>query len=313
MNEQTVLITGGTGMLGNAFKDIKTKFKLVLVGSSDYNLFNYSETCKMFQNVNPDMCIHLAAKVGGVKANTDYIADFCADNLLINHNVLKSANEVGVEKVLSLLSTCVYPDKATYPLTEDQIHSGVPHFSNFGYAHAKRMLDVQSRAYRSQYGRNYITAIPNNMFGEYDNFDLNNSHVIPAIIRKMYEAKIKNQNVTLWGDGTPLREFTYSKDIANILLFVLEKYNGELPVNIGNTKEYTIKFVAETIANILNFNGNIIWDTKKLSGQHKKPSDNSKLIELGFKNVDYTQFVTSLSNTCKWFVNNYPKVRGVIL
>ena len=313
MNRKTVLITGGTGMLGNAFKNIETKFKLVLVGSSDYNLLNYSEALKMFKDINPDMCVHLAAKVGGVKANTDFIADFCSDNLLINHNVLKSANEIGITKVLSLLSTCVYPDKANYPLTEEQIHNGMPHSSNFGYAHAKRMLDVQSRAYRLQYDRNYITAIPNNMFGEFDNFDLNNSHVIPAIIRKMYEAKIKQQDVVLWGDGKPLREFTYSKDIANTLLFLLENYNDEFPINIGNTREYSIKYVADMVAKILNFNGDVIWNTKKPSGQYKKPSDNSRLLSIGFQNYDYTKFEISLSNTCKWFIDNYPNVRGINL
>ena len=191
----------------------------------------------------------------------------------INTNVLAAANFSNVNRVLSLLSTCIYPNNANYPLTEDQIHSGPPHPSNFGYAHAKRMLDVQSRAYRQQYGRNYITAVPNNLFGEYDNFDLKNSHAIPAIIRKMYEAKINSQNVILWGDGSPLREFTYSKDLASILLFLLEKYNEPDPVNIGNTHEISIKQVADMVAEIIGFDGEITWDVASPMGQYRKPSD----------------------------------------
>ena len=144
---------------------------------------------------------------------------------------------------MSLLSTCVYPDAPyiTYPLTEAQLHLGPPHVSNFGYAYAKRAVDVMSRAYRQQYGCNFITAIPNNLYGENDNFHLEDSHVIPALIRKIWEAKINNKkNVKCWGDGTPLREFTYSKDIARILIFLLENYNEPGPINIGSTNEYSI-------------------------------------------------------------------------
>ena len=137
------------------------------------------------------------------------------------------------------------------------------------------MLDVQSRAYRQQHGCNFITAIPNNLFGEHDNFHLENSHVIPAIMRKMHEAKLNNENVVLWGDGSPLREFTYSKDLAEILLFLLEHYDKPEPINVGNTQEYSIREIAETIAEIVGFSGEIIWDTSKPMGQHRKPSNNS--------------------------------------
>ena len=273
----------------------------------------YEEQARdMFIRHSPDAVIHLAARVGGVKANTDYIADFYADNIMINANVLSCAKEFEVNKLVSLLSTCVYPDSATYPLTESQIHSGSPHDSNFGYAYAKRMLDVQSRALRRQHGCNFITAIPNNLFGENDNFHLEDSHVIPAIIRKIYEAKQKNENVVLWGDGSPLREFTYSRDLANILLFVLEHYDGAEPINVGNTKEVSINEVATIIADIMDFHGQIIWDTTKLSGQHRKPSDNSKLIELGWKQGDYTDLKNALTKTCKWVILNYPNLRGIV-
>ena len=163
--------------------------------------------------------------MGGLKANLNNLGSFYYENIIINSNVLEASRKFNVKKVVSLLSTCVYPDKITYPLTEEQIHNGKPHDSNYGYAYAKRMLDVQSQAYRDQYGCNFITAIPNNLFGENDNFDLENSHLIPAIIRKVHEAKMNNSDIILWGDGSPLREFTYSKDLAKIILFLLNNYD----------------------------------------------------------------------------------------
>jgi GDP-L-fucose synthase len=310
-NLNRILITGGTGMLGQAFENTHEGYEIVKVGTSKWDLTRYDDAIDMFETIRPAVCIHLAARVGGVKANTDNMADFCTDNLSINTNVLRAANQMDVTKVLSLLSTCIYPDNASYPLTEDQIHAGAPHISNFGYAHAKRMLDVQSRAYRQQYGRNFITAVPNNLFGPNDNYDLSNSHVIPAIMRKMHEAKINNKNVVLWGDGTPLREFTYSKDLADILLFLLEHYDEPEPINIGNTKEYSIKEVAEMIAEITGFTGEIVWDILKPSGQHRKPSDGSRLVELGWKQKDYKDLRKSLTETYKWVILKYPNLRGV--
>jgi GDP-L-fucose synthase len=249
--------------------------------------------------------------VGGVKGNSDCVADFYGDNTRMNTNILLLAHSLGVKKVLSLLSTCVYPDSATYPLTEDQIHNGPPHPSSYGYAHAKRMLDVHSRALRQQYGCNFITAVPNNLFGPNDNYDLEYSHVIPAIMRKFHEAKLKNENVILWGDGSSLREFTYSKDLAEILLFLLEHYDEPEPINVGNTQEYSIKEIAEIIAEIVDFNGEIVWDTSKPMGQHRKPSNNSKLIELGWRRENYTDLRKALTETYKWVRLNYPNLRGI--
>ena len=306
-----ILITGGTGMVGSAFQNIETEHEICLVGSSQYDLTSWYDTMCMVENTNPDAIIHLAAKVGGIKANMENQGDFYTINSLINTNVLKVAKDLKVNKVISLLSTCIYPDKVKYPLTEEQIHLGPPHSSNFAYAHTKRMLDVQSRAYRDQYGCNFITAIPNNLFGQNDNFDLQNSHVLPAIIRKVYEAKIKKKDIFLWGDGTALREFTYSQDLAKILLFLLENYNGATPINIGNTEEISIKEASETICDIMNFKGNIVWDPTKPKGQHRKPSDNSKLINLGWQKEKYTDFKKALTETCKWVIINYPNLRGV--
>jgi len=305
-----ILITGGTGMVGSSFHDITTNHKLIQVGSSDYDLRTKTACRCMLADSQPDAIIHLAAKVGGVKGNTDYVADFFCDNIMINTNILQSAVEFKVPKVLSLLSTCIYPDSPTYPLTEEQIHNGEPHRSNFGYAYAKRMLEVQSRAIRSQYGLNYITAVPNNIYGPKDNFDLQNGHVIPAMIIKFYEAKKNSTDVVLWGSGEPLREFTYSVDIAKSLLFLLENYEGESPINIGTTREISIKKVSEIISKEIGFTGNVIWDTSKPEGQLKKPSSNQKFLDIS-PNFCYTELEHGLRDTISWFKNNYPNVRGL--
>jgi len=310
----TLLVTGGSGMIGSALRNILPNkgFSNVVFLSSREGDLRDTETCfGLFRRYKPDYVIHLAAKVGGVKANSDYIGDFFKDNILINVNVLEAARIFNVKKAVSLLSTCVYPNKVTYPLTENQFHNGEPHSSNFGYAYAKRMLDVQSRAYREQYDCNFITAIPNNLFGENDNFDLQDSHVIPAMIRKIYEAKQESKKVTLWGDGAPLREFTYSEDLAEILLFLLEKYNGEHPINIGNTKEFSIKEIAHMLCEILEYDRNlIIWDKSQPAGQFKKPSNNIKLLDLGWEQEKYSNFKQVLKKVCNWFILNYPNVRG---
>lgn len=305
MKNSEILITGGSGLVGSYFNDnfIKPNSKL-------FDLRSDTDTFKLFKYYEPKYVIHLAAKVGGLKANSDYIGDFYTDNIKINTNVLEASKQFKVKKVVSLLSTCVYPDKAPYPLTECDIHSGEPHLSNFGYAYAKRMLEVQSRAYRQQYGCNFITAIPNNLYGKRDNFNLENSHVIPAIIRKIWEAKLLNKSsVEFWGDGSPLREFTYAKDIKKILLFLLENYDNKDPINIGNTVEYSIAYIVNLIAKILDYNGEIVWNNKN-NGQLRKPSNNTKLIDLGWKKEYYTDFEEGLTKTCSWFIKNYPdKIR----
>jgi GDP-L-fucose synthase len=300
-----MIITGGTGMVGSAFKKIAPQAEYI--------------TKDQFHNLSYDISekyvIHLAAKVGGVRANTEYVADFYSENSILNEKILNYAHKNGATKLVSLLSTCIYPDAAyiKYPLTEDQLHLGPPHDSNYGYAYAKRMVDVMTRAYRQQYGCNFITAVPNNLYGENDNFDLENSHVIPALIRKVWEAKVNNINhVECWGDGSPLREFTYSEDIARILIFLLENYNSPEPINIGNTDEYSIKEVVQIICKLLEYDGDVVWQTDKPSGQHRKPSSNQKLLDLGWKKEDYTSLEKGLKETCEWFIINYPNnIRGV--
>ena len=297
-------------MVGSSFSRIEHDHDIILVGSKDCDLREHDQTTSLIVDYSPHAIIHLAAKVGGVYGNFNNMSDFFYENVKINMNVLNTAKELGIKKVVSLLSTCVYPDDATYPLTEDQIHNGEPHYTNFGYAYAKRMLDVQSRAIRQQFGLNYITAVPNNLFGENDNFDLENGHVIPSLIRKIHEAKLTGIPPVLWGDGTSLREFTHSSDVARSLIFLLEYYNEATPVNIGNTSETSISTLVKILSNILDYKGKIKWDKARPAGQFKKPSSNKKFMKLcpAFK---YNNLNDSLEKTCAWFLDNYPNVRGI--
>jgi len=306
-----ILVTGGTGMVGSAFEKVTLGHELILVGSKHYDLSDKRDSHRMFREINPDAVIHLAARVGGVKGNTDFVADFYSENIRMNTNVLDAAHKYSVPKVLSLLSTCVYPEHADYPLTEDQIHSGPPHETDFGYAYAKRMLEVQSRAMRQQYGHNFICAIPNNIYGENDYFNLEKCHVIPAIIRKVWEAKMYGKTPSFWGDGSPMREFTYSGDIAKILLYLVEHYDEPEPLNIGFSNEIEVRSVVEMIADILDYRGEIIWDPSKPSGQFRKPSSSARFHKMSDNYFEYTGLREGLENTCQWFLGNYPNIRGM--
>jgi len=299
-----IVVTGGSGMVGSAFK-------------SRFPEAEYPSRLEIHEGkyeVKDKWVVHLAAKVGGVKANMEQVADFYMQNANLNEKVLSAAHLGEARKVVSLLSTCIYPDApyVSYPLTENQLHLGPPHPSNFGYAYAKRMVDIMSRAYRQQHGCDFITAIPNNLYGKNDNFDLKNSHVVPAIIRKVWEAKVRGESsIECWGDGSPLREFTYSEDIVRILLFLLENYDDPEPINIGNTEEHSIRELVEMICSIMKYDGKIYWNTKMPSGQYRKPSSNKKLLSLGWEKGQYTSLEKGLTNTCLWVINNYPLIRGI--
>lgn len=307
-----LLVTGGTGMVGQAVKrNLPDGVEAVFVSSKQFDLRKMPAARKMVRTYKPKAIIHLAARVGGVKANTEFVADFFNENILINTNVLMAAHAYKVNDVVSLLSTCVYPDKkwVNYPLTEKQLHLGPPHNSNFGYAYAKRMAEVQSRAFRQQYGRNFTTAIPNNIYGPEDNFDLEDGHVLPAVIRKIYEAKHQDKTPVFWGDGSPLREFTLADDIAICLLKMVgigdEVYSSPVPCNIGTDEEVSIKDVVGMVADIMEYNGPISWDDTKPAGQHRKPSSGGRISH------KYTPLKEGLKLTCEWFEENYPNVRGV--
>ena len=304
-----ILVTGGSGMVGHAIKQVKPDADFPT--RSDLNLVNEEEVLDFIKSGHYDTVIHLAARVGGVKANTDYVGEFFTENCKINSNVLHSSMLSGVNKVVSMLSTCVYPDSVIYPITEEQLHLGPPHSSNFGYAYSKRMIEVQSRAYRQQYGCNFMCAIPNNLYGENDNYHLEDGHVIPALMRRIYEAKLNDEpTVEVWCDISRVLLFTYSLDIAEILFYLIDNYDESEPINIGYTDELSIREVAESLCSNLGYQGEIAWNPNMPNGQFRKPSSNKNLLDLGWDENKYTKFDTGIKKSCEWFVNNYPKIRG---
>lgn len=306
------IVTGATGLLGSEIVSLSPGS--LSLNSKDCNLVDSNHAILTLESDRIDTVIHCAARVGGVKANTDYVANFFDDNVRMNMGVIEACKERGF-KLVSVLSTCIYPDApyVKYPLTEDQLHLGPPHSSNFGYAYAKRMLEVQSRAYRQQFGCNFISVIPNNLYGPNDNYDLNSGHVIPALIRKFHEAKIYgHDHVDIWGSGNPLREFTFARDAAKIILWLAENYDGEEPVNIGNPEQISIMALAQMIAEEVGYEGGGNFDISKPDGQYEKPSSNAKLLSLGWSG-EYTPLRDGLRETIKSFQSRYPRVRGVMI
>jgi GDP-L-fucose synthase len=307
-------IFGAKGLLGSALvRTAPTNVGLACPSSSELDLRDEeTDLWKKHTKDHCDLWINCAAKVGGVKANADFIADFFIENLKIGKNVIKNAKTLEVKKLVSVLSTCIYPDAdyVEYPLTEDQLHNGPPHVSNYGYAYAKRMLEVGSRAYRQQWNCNFITVVPNNLYGLHDNYDESNGHVIPALIKKFYEAKINNTEVVIWGSGKQLREFTFSDDAAKIIWWCAKNYNEAGPINIGNTEEISIRDVAYEIARVIGYKNKIKFDTSKPEGQYRKPSSNKKLKSLGC-DVQYTPFLQGIEIAVEFFIKNYPNIKGV--
>ena len=303
------LVTGGSGLLGSEI--LQESPGSIGLSSKDCDL-TAPGRLRFHPSRKFDTVIHCAARVGGVKANTDNVADFFDDNIRMNMNVLEACKHDGL-KLVSVLSTCIYPDApyVKYPLTEEQLHMGPPHHSNFGYAYAKRMLEVQSRAYRQQFGCNFISVIPNNLYGPNDNYDLSSGHVIPALIRKFHEAMIAGKKeVVVWGTGRPVREFTFARDAAKIILWLAENYDGDEPVNIGNPDWVSIEHLSMMIGEEIGYEGYVKFDSSKPDGQYEKPSSNQKLISLGWKG-EYTPLRDGLRETINSFLSRYPDVRGV--
>ena len=298
---KNILITGGTGLVGRAFKIGKK------ISTKDVDLLNSNDTVDYFKTFKPDCIVHTAAKVGGILANQNHAGQFYRENIIINNNVFEGARISGCKKVISFLSTCVFPDDAEYPLTEDKLHGGDSHSSNFAYAYAKRMIDVQSRAYKQQYGIDYVNIIPCNIYGPNDNFHLKDSHVLPALIRKCYEAKLNNTDFSIWGSGKCLREFVYSVDVADIVTrFIDSNFSGN--VLITPSKEISIKDAALLIVELIDFKGNVVFDDSKPDGQYRKPSDNTVLKSI-FPDITFTPFKEGVKQTIDWFIENYPDIR----
>lgn len=300
--KKNILVTGGSGLVGSP---IKANIKL---SSMDGDLRNWGVVDNIFKKYKPTHVIHAAARVGGVGGNMIAKGEFYYDNVMMNTNVLEACRINNVEKVVSFLSTCVFPDKVEYPLTEQKIHLGPPHTSNYGYAYSKRMLDVQSQMYREQYGVNYVSVIPTNIYGPYDNFNIESGHVIPSLIHKCYLAKLNNVPFKIWGSGKALREFIYCEDIANLTNWALENYNDSEPIIFTTSHEISIRDVVELIVNAFNFKGKVIFDTSKPEGQFRKPSDNSKLKSY-LPNFKFTSIETGIKKSVDWFIENYDNAR----
>ena len=307
---KTILVTGGSGLVGSAINNIinnsiyNNEYNFIFLSSKNCNLLNYDETFQYFNNIKPSYVIHLAAQVGGLFKNMKHKVDMFIDNITINNNVLKVCHEIKVEKLVSCLSTCIFPDNTTYPINESMLHLGPPHSSNDAYAYAKRMLDVLSTSYRQQYNDNFICIIPTNIYGPHDNFNLEDSHVIPGLIHKCYLAKQNNQPFIVAGSGSPLRQFIYADDLAKLILWSLFDYHDldTIILSPSESSEVSIKFIAEEIAKSMDYN-NIIFDSNKSDGQYKKTADNSKLMNL-INDFEFTDISYGIKKTVEWFIEN---------
>ena len=313
MEKQKILVTGGRGLVGSAINKISNQYsnyEFWFINSTHCDLTDFNATLELFQKYKPQYVIHLAANVGGLFKNMNQKVQMYEVNTLINLNVLKCAHEVGVKKCISCLSTCIFPDKTNYPINEQMLHNGPPHSSNDCYAYAKRMLEIQSKAYNQQYGDNFICIIPTNIYGPHDNFHLEDAHVIPALINKCYLAKQNGEDFVVMGSGTPLRQFIHSEDLASLIMFVLEKYEEKesIILSVGEEEEVSIRDVATLIARAFDYEEHMIFDTSKPDGQFKKTADNSKLMKLIGK-YNFIDIKEGIDRTVEWFKNNYETCR----
>ena len=297
-----MLVTGGRGLVGSSLSGDMNR-----VGS-EFDLRDKTVTDKLFSDLSPKNVIHCAARVGGLGGNMNHKGEFFYDNIMMNTNVIESCRVHNVKKLVCFLSTCVFPNDVEYPLTEKKIHLGPPHSTNDSYSYAKRMADIQIRAYREQYGLNYVSVIPTNIYGPNDNFDLANGHVVPSLIHKCYLAKKNNTPFKIWGSGKPLREFIFSKDVGRLTKWVLENYEEEEPIIFSTSQEISIKDVVDLIVKHMSFNGEVIWESDKPDGQFRKPSDNSKLLSY-LPDFKFTSLDDGLKETIDWFISNYENCR----
>jgi len=302
-----IYVAGHRGLVGSAIvRKLKEKGynNIVVRDHKDLDLRDQYKTREFFELERPDYVFLAAAKVGGIYANATYPADFIYDNLAIEVNVIKAAYDFGVKKLLFLGSSCIYPKFAPQPIKEEYLLSGYLEPTNEAYAIAKIAGLKMCQYFNQQYGTNYISVMPTNLYGPNDNFDLESSHVLPALIRKFHEAKVNNKPyVEVWGTGSPRREFLYVDDLADACVFLMEEYNGNDVINIGTGEDITIKELAELIKKIVDYNGEIKFDTTKPDGTPRKLLDVSKLRKLGWKHK--VSLEEGIYRTYKWFVEEY--------
>ena len=282
-----IYVSGHRGMVGSAIVRELEKLgynQIITQTSKELDLRNQEAVDRFYSERKPDYVFVAAAKVGGIHANNVYRADFLYDNLMIQNNLIHGAYKSGVTKLMFLGSSCIYPKMAPQPLKEEYLLSGYLESTNEPYAIAKITGIKMCEAYRDQYGCNFISAMPTNLYGLNDNYHPENSHVLPALIRKFHEAKInQSEEVTIWGDGTPMREFLFADDLANALVYLMMNYNEKQFVNVGFGSDITIKELAEIVARVVGFEGNQVFDTSKPNGTPRKLMDSSRLFQTGWK------------------------------
>jgi len=306
-DEKTVLVTGGNGFLGSyvveQLRSKKTK-EIISPSSVEYDLTQMSNCKDIMKDV--DIVFHLAAKVGGIGLNREKPGDLFYDNLMMGTQLMHQAKESNVEKFIALGTICSYPKFTTLPFSEESIWDGYPEETNAPYGLAKKMLLVQSQAYREQYEFQSIVVFPTNLYGPGDNFNPDSSHVIPALILKIQQAVESNQNkISVWGDGTPTRDFLYVKDATRGIILSAENYDSSLPLNLGSNNEISIKTLVETISKLMNYSGTIEWDTTKPNGQPRRCVSNIRAKnEIGFEPI--VSMEEGLEKTISWFLENRP-------
>lgn len=311
-----VMVTGGTGLVGAAIKayieetEVKANETWIFLSSKDGDLRDRAATEAIFEKNKPTHVIHLAAKVGGLFANMREKVEFFRENILINDNIMECCRIYKVQKLVSFLSTCIFPDKTTYPIDETMLHDGPPHSSNEGYAYAKRLIDTMNRAYAEEYKCNFTSIIPTNIYGPADNFSIESGHVIPGLIHKCVLAKKNGTDFTIWGSGTPLRQFIYSRDLAELTVWVLREYHDPTPItlSVDEEEEVSIKDVALAVAKACKFEGQVVFDTSKADGQFKKTASNKKLRGLR-PDYKFTGIEEGIQKAVDWFEANYETAR----
>jgi len=302
-----VCVTGGAGFLGSYIVEKLKERKAAEIHIPDYPEYDFVQKdsiLRMLEEARPEIIIHLAANVGGIGANRSRPAEFFYDNLMMGAQLIHESWKFGVEKFIALGTVCAYPKFTPVPFKEEDLWNGYPEETNAPYGLAKKMMLVQSQSYREQYGFNSIFLLPVNLYGPRDNFNLETSHVIPALIRKCLEAEEHGDSeVVVWGDGSPTREFLYAEDAAEGILQAAERFNKSEPVNLGSGMEISIKDLAEMIVRLTGFSGKLVWDTSKPNGQPRRMLDTQKAKEyFGFQAK--TTFEEGLRKTIDWYRKN---------
>jgi len=301
----TILVAGGTGLAGSAIvRELgRVNKKVIGISSKEVNLLDRAKTFSYIKDLKPNVIIDAAAKVGGVGSNNAFPVEFLSQNLQIQSNLMDAAHEAKVEKFVFLGSSCIYPRNCAQPIKEDDLLTGELEQTNSAYAIAKIAGIELIKSYRKEYGHSWISVMPTNLYGPNDNFDLENSHVLPALIRKFVEAKRNNSpEVVLWGSGTPLREFLHVDDLAKAILVCLVKYDDSQQINIGSGDEISIKDLGQKIANLTGFTGKVVWDSNRPDGTPRKVLDSTKINKLGWKpSITLDQGIAA---TVEWYQEN---------